>query len=70
MGRGPHQIKMSPYAPDNHIWVVDDHLHEIHKFTYRNELVFTHGEQGVAGGGPNNFARPTDYRVASRRQLT
>ena len=59
-GRGPHKIKMSPYDDEKHIWVVDDNLHEIHKFTYDGELVLTHGERGVSGRGPNNFSRPTD----------
>ncbi len=59
-GRGPHKIKMSPYDPDKHIWVVDDNLHQIHKFTYDGQLVLTHGEQLVPGRGPNNFNRPTD----------
>ena len=59
-GRGPHKIKMSPYDPEKHIWVVDDNLHQIHKFTYDGELVLTHGERGVSGRGPNNFSRPTD----------
>ena len=59
-GRGPHKIKMSPYDSEKHIWVVDDNLHQIHKFTYDGELVLTHGEKGVAGRGPNNFSRPTD----------
>ena len=59
-GRGPHKIKMSPYDPEKHIWVIDDNLHQIHKFTYDGELVLTHGEQSVPGRGPNNFNRPTD----------
>ena len=59
-GRGPHKIKISPYDPEKHIWVIDDNLHQIHKFTYAGELVLTPGEQGVAGRGPNNFSRPTD----------
>ena len=59
-GRGPHKIKISPYDDDKHIWVVDDNLHQIHKFTYDGDLVLTHGERGVSGRGPNNFARPTD----------
>ena len=59
-GRGPHKIEISPYDPDKHVWIVDDQLHQIHKFTYDGELVMTLGEQGVPGRGPNNFARPTD----------
>ena len=59
-GRGPHQIKMSPYDRDKHVWIIDDQLHMIYKFTYEGELVYSHGELGVPGRGPNNFARPTD----------
>lgn len=59
-GRGPHKIKMSPYDPEKHIWVIDDQLHQIFKFTYDGELVLTLGERLVPGRGPNNFARPTD----------
>ncbi len=58
--RGPHKIKMSPHDPDKHVWVVDDNLHQIFKFTYDGELVMTLGEMGVEGRGPNTFARPTD----------
>jgi hypothetical protein len=59
-GRGPHKIKISPYDPEKHIWIVDDNLHQIHKFTYAGEHVLTHGELSVPGRGPNNFNRPTD----------
>jgi hypothetical protein len=59
-GRGPHQIKISPYDADRHVWIIDDQLHMIYKFTYEGELVYSHGEYGVPGRGPNNFARPTD----------
>lgn len=59
-GRGPHKIRIGPYDAERHIWVVDDNLHQIHKFTHDGELVLTHGQQGVPGRGPNNFNRPTD----------
>jgi hypothetical protein len=59
-GRGPHQIKISPYDPEKHVWIIDDQLHMIYKFTYDGELVYSHGEYGVPGRGPNNFSRPTD----------
>jgi len=60
LARGPHRIAMSPYDREKHVWVVDDDLHEIHKFTYDGKLVKTFGERGVPGRGPNNFNRPTD----------
>jgi DNA-binding beta-propeller fold protein YncE len=59
-GRGPHQIKMSPYDQEKHVWIIDDQLHVIYVFTYEGELVRTHGELGVQGRGPNTFDRPTD----------
>jgi hypothetical protein len=59
-GRGPHQIKISPYDQEKHVWIIDDQLHVIYMFTYDGELVRTHGELGVRGRGPNTFDRPTD----------
>jgi DNA-binding beta-propeller fold protein YncE len=59
-GRGPHQIKISPYDPEKHVWIIDDQLHMIYKFTHDGKLVYSHGEYGVRGRGPNNFDRPTD----------
>jgi hypothetical protein len=59
-GRGPHTIKMSPYDPDKHVWVIDDQLHVIYRFTYDGKLEKTLGQLGVKGRGPNTFDRPTD----------
>jgi peptidylamidoglycolate lyase len=59
-GRGPHTIKMNPYDAENHVWVIDDQLHVIYRFTYDGELDHTLGQVGVLGRGPNTFARPTD----------
>ena len=60
LSRGPHKIKISPYDPEKHVWIVDDDLHEVYKFTNDGQLVMTLGERGVPGRGPNNFNRPTD----------
>ena len=60
-GRGPHKIKMSPYDPDKHVWVFDDQLHVIYKFTYDGKLVMTLGTKGQRGrDGGRLFDRPTD----------
>jgi len=60
-GRGPHKIKMSPYDPDKHVWVFDDQLHQIHKFTYDGKLVMSLGTKGQRGrDGGRLFDRPTD----------
>jgi hypothetical protein len=60
ISRGPHKILMNPYDPQKHIWIVDDDMHEINKFTNDGKLVMTMGVRGVPGRGPNNFNRPTD----------
>ena len=59
-GRGPHKIKMSPYDPEKHVWIIDDNLHQIFKFTYDGKLVMTLGELGVQGSDEKHFGRPTD----------
>ncbi len=59
--RGPHKIKMSPYDPAKHVWVIDDQLHQIFKFTYDGKLVMTLGTKGERGRDAGNlFDRPTD----------
>jgi hypothetical protein len=59
--RGPHKIKMNPYDPDKHVWIIDDQLHLIHKFTYDGKLVQTLGTRGQRGrDGGKLFDRPTD----------
>ena len=60
-GRGPHKIKMNPHDPDKHVWVFDDQLHVIHKFTYDGKLVMTLGTKGQRGrdGGKLSIGRPT-----------
>jgi hypothetical protein len=60
-GRGPHHIKISPYDPEKHVWVVDDMLHQIFEFTHDGkQLVLTLGEKGVKGEDDKHFGRPTD----------
>ncbi len=60
-GRGPHKIKMSPYDSDKHVWIIDDQLHVIYKFTYDGKLVMTLGTKGQKGrDGGKLFDRPTD----------
>jgi hypothetical protein len=61
-GRGPHKIKMNPYDPDKHVWIIDDQLHMIYKFTYdMKQIVMTLGTKGQRGrDGGKLFDRPTD----------
>ena len=60
-GRGPHKIKMSPYDAEKHVWIIDDQLHVIYKFTYDGKLVMTLGTKGQRGRDAGKlFDRPTD----------
>src|SRR5437870_3354240 len=60
-GRGPHKVKISPYDPERHVWVIDDMRQQIFKFTHDGkQLVMTLGEAGVAGTDEKHFGRPTD----------
>jgi hypothetical protein len=59
-GKGPHSIKMSPYDPDKHVWVVGDSAQAVFKFTHDGKLVMTVGELGVAGDDEKHFNEPTD----------
>ena len=69
-GRGPHKIKMSPYDREKHVWVIDDQLHVIHKFTYDGKLVMTLGTKGKSGRDGGNALRPADrHRLAARRDV-
>ncbi len=60
-GGGPHKIKISPYDPERHVWVVDDANQQIYEFTNDGKrLVRTLGEKGVAGSDETHFGRPQD----------
>jgi len=59
--RGPHHIKINPYDPEKHVWIVDDDLQQILEFTNDGkQLVKTIGERLVKGTDGNHFGRPTD----------
>ena len=48
-GRGAHRVKISPYDPERHVWVVDDMRHQILKFTNDGKrLVMTLGVPGAS----------------------
>ena len=64
-GRGPHTIKMSPYDPAKHVWVIDDQNHVIYRFTYDGQLVKTLGQLGVRGRGPITLESADRHRMAA-----
>lgn len=59
--RGPHHIKINPHDPEKHVWIIDDDLHQVIKFTNDGKrIVLTVGERLVQGNDGAHFGRPTD----------
>ena len=56
---GPHAIKISPYDPDRHVWIVDESGDQVLEFTHDGkQLVLTLGEKGVSGNDDKHFGAP------------
>jgi peptidylamidoglycolate lyase len=56
----PHDVEISPYDPDRHVWIVDADNHFVSKFTNDGKKqVLTLGTPGVPGNDDTHFARPT-----------
>ena len=56
----PHDVAISPYDPDKHVWVVDAEGQAVFKFTNDgSELVLTLGTPGVPGSDKTHLNQPT-----------
>jgi hypothetical protein len=56
----PHFVAINPYDPEKHIWIVDDHMGAIYKFSHDGkQLVQTIGTPKVTGADGTHFNRPT-----------
>ena len=56
----PHFVTINPYDPEKLIWVVDDHMHAIYKFSRDGkQLLQTIGTPTVKGADGTHFNRPT-----------
>src|SRR5207237_474397 len=56
-----HSIKINPYDPEHHIWLIEDMRHQILEFSNDGkQLLRSLGEAGVPGNDDKHFARPTD----------
>jgi DNA-binding beta-propeller fold protein YncE len=56
----PHDVEISPYDPEKHIWIVDADNHFVGKFTNDGKkMVLRLGTPGVPGNDDTHFARPT-----------
>ncbi len=60
MFKRPHAVYISPYDPQKHVWVVDDHGHAIYRFSNDGrQLIQTIGTPNVPGADGTHFNRPT-----------
>jgi hypothetical protein len=58
--RRPHSIYISPYDPEKNVWIVDDNMQVIYRFTHDgSKLLQTIGTPEVAGADATHFNRPT-----------
>ena len=56
----PHSAYISPYDPEKHVWIVDDHSHALYKFSNNGQqLVQTVGTPNEPGADGTHFNRPT-----------
>lgn len=60
-GPGPHRLRVSPYDPEQRLWVVDETGHIIYVFSNDgSELLMTLGEKNVPGDDETHFNLPQD----------
>jgi len=60
-GTGPHKVKMSPYDPERHVWVINDSRHVIYEFSNDGkQLVRTLGETDKSAEDETHFGQPQD----------
>ncbi len=70
MFKRPHAVYISPYDPQKHVWVVDDHTHAIYKFTNDGkQLVQTIGTPNVPGADAHALQPADVHGVDARREL-
>jgi len=56
----PHFVAINPYDPEKHVWIVDDHIGVIYKFSHDGkQLIQTIGTPKVTGADGTHFNRPT-----------
>jgi hypothetical protein len=56
----PHFVAINPYDPEKHVWIVDDHMQAIYKFSHDGkQLEQTIGTPRKSGADGSHFDRPT-----------
>ena len=60
-GPGPHRVRISPYDPEQRIWLIHETFHQIYVIANDgSEVLATYGEKGVSGNDETHFGRPQD----------
>jgi DNA-binding beta-propeller fold protein YncE len=60
-GSGPHKIRISPYDPEHHVWVINDSRQVIYEFSNDGkQLLKTLGETDKTGEDETHFGQPQD----------
>ncbi len=60
-GPGPHRLRMSPYDPENRLWLIEESGHIIYVFSNDGEqLLMTLGEKNVPGNDETHYDQPQD----------
>jgi sugar lactone lactonase YvrE len=58
--RRPHSVYISPYDPEKNVWIVDDNMQTIYRFTHDgSKLLQTIGTPETPGEDATHFNRPT-----------
>ena len=56
-----HKVKINPYDPEQHVWLIDDSAHQFWKITNDgSKIVQTWGVFREPGNDETHFGRPTD----------
>lgn len=60
-GPGPHRLRMSPYDPENRLWLIEESGHIIYVFSNDgDQLLMTLGEKNVPGNDETHYDQPQD----------
>ncbi len=65
-GPGPHRIRVSPYDPEQRLWLINETFHQIYVIANDgSEVLATYGEKLVSGDDEAHFGRPQDVAFIS-----
>ena len=60
-GPGPHRVRISPYDPQQRVWVINESSHSIDVLSNDgSQLLMSLGERNVPGDDRTHFAKPQD----------